>query len=65
LLWSVTATAGIPDAAAAFTNGFTRTSPSLREYSECTCRWTKLASTALLAGSDADVDRDGGGHLRW
>src|SRR5690554_6800790 len=41
LLWSVTATAGIPASATALMNGLIRTRPSTREYSVWTRRWTK------------------------
>src|SRR5690606_2289159 len=41
LLWSVTATAGMPFSATALTNGLILTRPSTREYSVWTRRWTK------------------------
>src|SRR3569833_3437980 len=40
LHWSVTATAGMPALAQAFTRGFMRTTPLTREYSVWTLRWT-------------------------
>src|SRR3569833_74921 len=41
LHWSVTATAGMPALAQAFTSGFMRTTPLTREYTVWTLRWTK------------------------
>src|SRR5690606_1219014 len=41
LLWSVTATAGMPFSATALTNGLILTRPSTREYSVWMRRWTK------------------------
>src|SRR5690606_17806153 len=51
LLWSVTATAGMPVVATDLASGLTRTNPSTNEYSVCTRKWTKeTGSDETLTG---------------
>src|ERR1700722_19758967 len=47
LLWSVSATAGIPAAATDAINSGTRTIPSTREYSVCNRKWTNCLTVKV------------------
>src|ERR1700733_14289132 len=61
LLWSVSATAGIPAADTAAINSGTRTIPSTREYPVCRRKWTNLLkgpprASAAAARRSADAE---------
>ena len=46
--WSVTASAVCPSSLARRASSLTRQAPSSREYSVCTCRWTKPISVSFV-----------------